>query len=99
MFDLDQYREEISGLCKKFGIRKLEFFGSSLTEEFNEDSDIDCLIEFAEGGGSMFHRHFDLKYALEELFGREVDIVMAKAMKNPYFIEEVNSTKQLVYAA
>lgn len=99
MFDLELYKDEIALICKRFGIKKLEFFGSVLSEEFGEHSDIDCLITFDESDGNYFHRYFDLKYALEELLGRDVDIVVDSAIKNPYFRMAVDRSRQLVYAA
>lgn len=99
MFDVERFSEEIGELCKKYEIKRLEFFGSALTDEFNEGSDIDCLIEFEKDGGNYFHRFFDLKYALEELFGRNVDLVVGSAIKNPYFQAAVNRSRQVIYAA
>ncbi len=99
MFDIEPYTDEIAELCRKFGIKRLEFFGSALSDEFKEDSDIDCLIEFDESDGNFFHRYFDLKYGLEELFGRRVDLVVDSAIRNPYFREAVDNSKQLIYAA
>ena len=99
MFDVSSYKDEVARLCVRFGIRRLEFFGSASTDDFDEDSDIDCLIEFVEGGGNHFHRYFDLKYALEEIFGRNVDLVVDTAIKNPYFRQAVDRSRQLIYAA
>lgn len=99
MFDVSHYKNEIVELCRKYGISRFEFFGSALTDDFGKDSDIDCLIEFDQSDGNHFHRYFDFKDALEELFEREVDIVVGSAMRNPYFKAEVESTKKLVYAA
>lgn len=98
MFDFGQYSHEIARLCKKFGIKKLEFFGSALSDEFGEGSDIDCLIEFDDTDGNHFHRYFDLKYALEDLFGRNVDLVVDSAIRNPYFRAAVDRSRQLIYA-
>lgn len=99
MFDFEQHTSEIADLCKRFGIRRLDFFGSVLTGEFDENSDIDCLIEFEKNGGNYFHRYFDLKYGLEALFGRNVDLVVGSAIRNPYFRAAVDRSRQLVYAA
>ncbi len=85
-------------LCRKYGVKRLEFFGSAVTEEFDANSDIDCLIEFEKDGGNYFHRFFDLKYALEELFGRKVDLVVGSAIRNPYFRASIDRSLQLIYA-
>ncbi|MGH9946266.1 MAG: nucleotidyltransferase family protein [Pyrinomonadaceae bacterium] len=99
MLDIGPYKGKIADLCGEFGIKRLEFFGSALTDDFNVESDIDCLIEFDAGDGNFFHRYFDLKYGLEELFGRRVDVVVDSAIQNPYFREAVDHSKQLIYAA
>ncbi len=97
---IDPQLAEISALCRRYGVRKLELFGSATTGAFDpQTSDFDFLIDMDPEGDSLFHRYFDLKEALEALFGREVDLVMVGALKNPYFIESINKTRQTVYAA
>ncbi len=97
---IDPQLAEVSALCRRYGVRKLELFGSATTGGFDpQTSDLDFLIDMTDEGGNLFHRYFDLKEALESLFGREVDLVMVRALKNPYFIESINKTRQTVYAA
>ncbi len=97
---IDPQLAEVSTLCRRYGVRKLELFGSATTGAFHpRKSDLDFLIDMTDEGGSLFHRYFDLKEALEALFSREVDLVMLGALENPYFIESVNKTRQTVYAA
>ncbi len=99
--EIDKQRDQIGRLCQQFGVKRLEVFGSAATEAFDTGrSDIDFVIDFeAAGNQSLFKRYFGLKEGLEALFGRPVDLVMADAMKNPFFIESVNRTRQPVYAA
>lgn len=99
MFNINQYEKIISRLCKDYGIARFEIFGSALGEDFGTESDVDCLIDFAEDGGNYFERYFDFKDELEKLFGRKVDLVVEKAIRNPYFKQNVNETKQVIYAA
>lgn len=74
---------------------------SPATEAFDAArSDIDFVVDFEElRDQGLFKRYFGLKEELEALFGRPVDLVMADAMKNPFFIESVNRTRQPVYAS
>lgn len=96
---VDPQLAEVSALCRRYGVRKLELFGSATTGTFDQQtSDFDFLVDFDPGGGNLFHRYFGLKEALEALFGRKVDLVMVGALENPYFIESVNKTRQAVYA-
>lgn len=98
---IDTQLAQISALCRRYGVRKLELFGSATTGAFDpQTSDLDFLIEFdAERKDSLFHRYFGLNEDLEALFGRKVDLVMVGTLKNPYFIDSVNKTRQTVYAA
>lgn len=97
---IDPQLAQVSALCRRYGVRKLELFGSATTEAFDpQTSDLDFLIDFDScGDESLFHRYFGLKEALEALFGRKVDLVMVGALENRYFIDSVNKTRQTVYA-
>lgn len=95
-----QYKVQIIELCKKYGVKELYAFGSVLTDQFTPESDVDLLLELDwEREGAFFDRYFGFKSALEELFGRPVDLVCYGAIKNPYFKEEVEETKKTIYAA
>jgi hypothetical protein len=97
---LDPHIAELRRLCRRFGVARLELFGSATTDAFDpERSDLDFLVDFDANPADLFKRYFGLKESIEALYGREVDLVMTGAMANPYFIEAVNQTRQLVYAA
>ena len=97
---VETHREEVVGLCRRYGIARLEVFGSAATNTFDPArSDIDFLIEFDDNPNDLFKRYFGFKEALDACFGQPVDLVMIGAMRNAYFIESVNSTRRLVYAA
>ena len=98
--EIDKNRDSISRLCQKFGVKRLEVFGSAATGAFESTrSDVDFVVDFEDlQDQGLFKRYFGLKEELAALFGRPVDLVMADAMKNPYFIESVNRTRQPVYA-
>lgn len=91
-------REVLEEICRRFGVRRLEVFGSALGEEFGDTSDLDFLVEFeAPEVAGYADRFFGLKEALEELFGRPVDLVVASAITNPFFRQAVGQRKVLVY--
>ena len=95
---LAPHLDEIPELCRRYGVARLEVFGSAATDAFDpERSDIDFLIEFDEDPTDLFKRYFGLKEALEALFGRSVDLVTVGSLENPYFVARVNETRQLVY--
>ena len=98
---IQQHRDRNAELCRHYHVRRLELFGSAASGTFDaQRSDIDLLVAFAPGGDQdLFHQYFGLNEPLNGLFGRKVDVVMVGALKNPYFIESVNRTRQLVHAA
>jgi uncharacterized protein len=98
---IEQHLPEVAVVCSRFGVQSLEVFGSAADGAFDPArSDIDFLVEFRQDdAGSLFHRYFGLQEALEQLFGRKIDLVTASALRNPYFIAAVNQSRQSVYAS
>lgn len=91
---------KIIDICKRFHVRKLWVFGSILTSRFNEQSDVDLCVDFDKSKIDIFDyadNFFDFQYALEEIFGRKVDITEDAAVQNPYFRQELNETRRLIY--
>lgn len=93
--------QQTQALCVGHRVRQLDPFGSALAGDFDPArSDIDFVVDFEPGDpATLFDRYFGLKASLESLFGRSVDLVMAGAMCNPYFIESVNRSRRTVYAS
>lgn len=90
---------DISRLMKKYHIKRAYLFGSYAKGVTKPESDVDFLVDVDDTidpstlGGYLW----DLQFDLEELLGRKVDLLTSRALRNPYFIREVNATKQLVY--
>jgi len=90
---------EIIKLFKRHKIISAYVFGSVLTEKFNDQSDIDFLVNIqedldpVESGGHLW----DLTYELEDLLKRPIDLLTERSLKNPYFIKQVNYTKFFIY--
>ena len=103
MLTLIQERmEEIHALCQEYGVARLEVFGSATGDAFDsERSDVDFLIEYQPETelGPWMGRYFELRERLEALLGRPVDLVMTGALRNRYFIQTVNQSRRLLYAA
>lgn len=92
--------DKIVELCKTHNVKTLFAFGSVCTDKFNDESDIDLLISFnAMDFGDYADTYFELAEKFEHLFQRSVDLVTDKSLSNPYFIDNVNKTKSLLYAA
>ena len=76
---------------RDFGVRRIGLFGSFVRDEASEESDIDILVEFVEGRRS-FDTYMDLKFFLEDLFRRKVDLVDRDTIKpalRPYILRSV----------
>ena len=88
-------------MCEKYRVNKLELFGSAATASFDpQSSDLDFLVEFTDMSPKEHAKaYFSLLADLEMLFGRAVDLVEIKAINNPYFLEAVEETRTLLYAA
>lgn len=90
--------KKIKALCKKHKVIRLFVFGSVLTDRFNEGSDIDFVVDFdRENIVDYFDNYFNLKYALEDLFKRKVDLLEEQTIRNPYLKKSVDQTKALIY--
>ncbi|KQS32932.1 nucleotidyltransferase family protein [Dyadobacter sp. Leaf189] len=95
---LEKYKEAIVKLCRTHKVRSLYAFGSVLTDNFDGESDIDLIVDFTTMEVEDYaDNYFDLKFSLQEVFKRPVDLLEEKAIKNPYFLENVNQHRQLVY--
>lgn len=91
---------ELQALCEKYDVRTMYVFGSACTNKFTDKSDIDILISFKDISIEKYtDNYFDLHNQLEKLFNRKVDLLTDNSLSNPYFIESIEETKQLLYAA
>ncbi len=92
------YSKDIANLCKSYKVKTLYAFGSVLTANFNKDSDIDLIVDFANIDVADYaDNYFDFKFSLQEILKRPIDLLEEKAIKNPYFRQSVNQQRQLVY--
>ena len=98
---VEENSTELNKLCLRYGVSRLEIFGSAARGEFRDgESDLDFLVDFLPAAiASYADNYFGLLEGLEALFGRPVDLVVERAIKNPYFRQSVEETKSLIYAA
>jgi predicted nucleotidyltransferase len=94
-------KDALEQICRRYRVHRLELFGSAVSGPYREgNSDLDFLVEFeALPAGAYADAFFGLLEALEDLFGRPVDLVVSSAIKNPYFKQSIESNKALLYAA
>ena len=97
---LEQHRPEIAALCRKYGVRHLELFGSAARGNFDPaESDVDFFFEFDADPHRLADRFFGLMEDLQRLLGRKVDLVSSQDAKNPYFLQVANQHRVTLYAA
>lgn len=95
---LDNYQTSISKLCEDHKVKSLYAFGSVLTDNFGNQSDIDLIVDFEyQDVLDYVDNYFDLKFALEKIFNRSIDLLEEKALKNPYFKQSIYQQRQLIY--
>jgi len=99
MLHTDEFKPAIISLCRRLQVKRLDIFGSATADGFGPESDVDVLVEFECNAGDLFDRYFDLKENLEQILGRDVDVVVERALKNPYFKASIEHTRKNIYAA
>ena len=97
---LEKYFSDIRNLCRKNKVKNLYVFGSVLTDSFTDKSDIDLIVDIDSNDPLDYaDSYFNLKFALEELLNRQIDLLENKAIKNPYLRENIDNSKTLLYAS
>jgi hypothetical protein len=98
---LENNKEAIAELCRKYSVQRLFVFGSAIRDDFRpDDSDVDLLVEFAPiGGHAKFHAYFEMLDELQSVLGTKVDLVMSGAVRNAIIAREIEKTKRKIYGA
>ncbi len=95
---LNQHIDQIKKICNINQVKSLFAFGSVTTGNLKPDSDIDLVVEIDDKDPISYTDHyFDLKYKLEKLLNRPIDLLEEKAIKNRFLRQEINRTKVLIY--
>lgn len=94
---LEEKKAAIAGLCRQYGVTKLEVFGSANTPEFDpERSDFDFVVEFSRAGGDLLSRFIGFVDDWEAELGRNVDFVFESKMR-PRFLAFIASQREVIY--
>ena len=96
---ISQHSDELAELCRRHHVKRLEIFGSAAVGDFNpETSDIDFLVDYHPfPGPGKADAYFGLLEDLQRLFDRQIDLVVDRAIENPYFRQNVDNSKVAVY--
>jgi predicted nucleotidyltransferase len=96
---IDGYKKALTQLCVQYKVKTLYVFGSVLTSHFDNDSDIDLIVDIDSSNPLEYADcYFNLKFALQDLLNRHVDLLENKAIRNKYLRQEIDNSKQLIYA-
>ena len=96
--NIEDYKNILSELCRQRNVKALYVFGSVLTNRFNADSDVDFIVSFNQMPVEEYaDNYFDLKFALQDTLQRPVDLLEEQAIKNPYFLKNIDQNRQLIY--
>jgi predicted nucleotidyltransferase len=98
MNEIEKYTVDLQKLCTEHKVKSLYAFGSVLTNQFNSKSDIDLIVDFEPLDLIQYaDNYYSLKFSLESIFKRPVDLLEEKALKNPYFKQSVTKQRKLIY--
>ena len=92
---------EIEAFCKKWDIVEMSLFGSVLRDGFTPESDIEVMIVFGDGGRHSLFALMQMRGELEDIFGREVDIVNRRTVelsRNKIRREAILGSARVIYA-
>ena len=98
MKEIKKHIEEIKRICDSNKVKSLFVFGSAAINKLKLESDIDLLVEINETDPIKYSDcYFALKFALEKIFKRQIDLLEKHALKNPFFKERIEKTMVSVY--
>ena len=91
-------RQAIAELCRTHGVYKLDLFGSATTGAFDpKTSDLDFVVNFWDRSPGYANRYLRFAEALEDLLGRNVDLVTEASIQNPYFKRMVDAQRENIF--
>ncbi|MDY6055785.1 nucleotidyltransferase family protein [Micrococcus sp.] len=87
----------VARAARRHGVERLQIFGSAVTGDLRPDSDVDFLVDFLPGRPDAFEDYTALHAELSRIMARPVDLVVRRAIRNPYFRANVESQAEDVY--
>jgi len=96
---IEQHRPALAALCRRFKVRRLDLFGSAARGSFDpKSSDLDFLVSLDDASPSDYtENYFGLADELERLLQHRVDLVTERSVRNPYFRQVIEATRQPIY--
>ena len=98
MKEINRHIDQINKLCDSNKVKSLFAFGSVIKDKLTPESDIDFLVDIdAQDPLSYSDKYFDLKFNLEKIFNRKIDLLELKSLKNRFLKKEIDQTKIRIY--
>jgi predicted nucleotidyltransferase len=95
---LENYISQIHILCKDSKVKSLYSFGSVNTNQFDDQSDIDFVVDFSTQDPLEYSdNYFNLKFNLENILKRPIDLLENRTIKNPFLKQAIDQSKFLIY--
>lgn len=91
--------DKIRDFCRRWHVKELSLFGSVLTDQFRSDSDVDVLVSYDESSTWDVWDHLHAEEELKTLLGRNVDLVVKAAVRNPFRRQHILKNRKIIYAA
>ena len=98
MNELKAHIGQINQLCNAHNVISLFAFGSAVTDSLKPNSDIDLIVDIdSKDPINYSDNYFAIKFKLETIFKRQVDLLETKSVKNPFLKKQIEDTKVLIY--
>jgi len=95
---IETYKDQIFALCENHKVKSLYSFGSVNKSSFTKESDVDLMVDFDTSDPLEYtDSYFDLKFELERILSRSIDLLENKAIKNPFLRASIDKSKILIY--
>ncbi len=95
---LTKFNREVDKLCRAHNVKTLYAFGSAVSGKLSSESDIDLIVDFEPIDVLDYSdNYYKLKFSLEDIFSRHVDLLEEKSIRNPYFRKSIDQSKKLIY--
>lgn len=98
---VEQHLDEIRAAAERYGVEKLEIFGSAMTPDFDvERSDVDFIVHYPPGYdyGYFGKQLFEFEEEVSQILGRPAQLVMTRALSRERFRRNADQTRTVIYA-
>jgi predicted nucleotidyltransferase len=93
-----QQHAQIADICRRYGVRRMQMFGSAAQGQDRPGSDVDLLVEFNPDHYPTGFALVDMQDELSTVFdGKAVDLAFPSVLNNPFRRKAIEPQLQLLY--